>query len=108
VRFGLLRAADIKVSADAHEAKHLIRALSIFSGPALTTNQIARKARQPHGQLRESTIGQLRHAGYEVTTPARNGHCLILLAEVASADEADILDACFDSPIPNPHRGGRH
>jgi hypothetical protein len=103
VRGGLMIAADLVLGAQSHFDARGIYALSVFSVPGISADEIARGVPLPHSMIRESTTGRLRAAGYEVVrSPGPPGHADLMLPNPPTDDDWRALDAAFDPPRPNP------
>ena len=59
-----------------------------------------------YGQVRLSTFGRLRTAGFAVIATFDQPHFDVVLPDVSELTVAR-LDRCFDAPIPNPGRRGQ-
>lgn len=94
---------DLQTSAMTHYDELGYYALSVYSLPDLTVDEIATAARLPHSKIRESTVGRLRAHGYEVVpSPGTAGHADLRLPGPPTEDHWKVLDALFDPPRPNP------
>lgn len=95
--------ADLATGAQTHFDAERIYALSVFSVPEMSADEIARAVPLRHSMIRESTAGRLRAAGYEVvSSPGPPGHADLLLPNPPTDNDWRALGAAFDSPRPNP------
>lgn len=101
---------SLEESMDSHHDKHPGEyALSMNCIPGLTTDAVAVRAGMPHDELRPTTVGQVRGAGFEITqTPGRwekTGHCDVYHVDgkqrMPTAIELLKLQQAFGAPIPN-------
>jgi hypothetical protein len=81
-------------------------ALSVFSAPGLDREQLARVAAQPRGQVRLSTVGRIRTAGYEIVRSENiaPAHADLILPNPPTDADYEAVIAAFDPPVPNPAR----
>jgi hypothetical protein len=106
---------SLRISAEANYRDEGLYAVSMWSLPGLDAADIAREVgteELPHGQIRASTVGRLRAAGFEVVrsepVPGRApGHVDVILARPLTEEAADALRAEFDPGQPNPVARGR-
>jgi hypothetical protein len=93
----------MRVSAKKHHRKHGSYALSGWCAPGLDADQIARIAgeRLPHDEIRVTTAGKLRGAGYAVEQDRPN-HACISLEDMPSEADLAVFDRLFDPPQCNP------
>ena len=86
-----------------------ISAISARSLPGMTADDLA-SVEPPlvHPKLRETTVGELRAAGYDVT---RDGpppaYALIMLPRLPADEDYDTVSAAFSAPRENPAYGDR-
>ena len=79
-----MNASDLELSAQSHFDTQGFYALSVFSLPGISADVIAVRVPLRHSKIRESTVGRIRSAGYEVVSSAGPpGH-------------ADLLRECID------------
>lgn len=103
VRGGLMLAADLELSAQSHFDLEGSYALSVFSAPGLSADEIAGRVPLRHSKIRQSTVGRIRSAGYEVVSSAGPpGHADLLLPHRPSDRDWHALDIAFDPPRANP------
>jgi hypothetical protein len=80
--------------------------VSVYSHRTQGVEYIVRRAQRqnylPHPQIRVTTVGKLRAAGYEVVLRGKYGHALILLDDSPSDDDWPKLASLFDPARPNP------
>lgn len=88
-------------------------ALSVWIAPGLAAHDIVRLARShdtdadkhlPHGQMRTSTVGRLRSAGFGFLPDSPDGHYLLTLPTPPSEEDWEALDAAFAPAEPSPPR----
>jgi hypothetical protein len=107
VRGGEGKAKTIAVNAQTTFDTDHFWGVSSFSAAGLTAAQIAQIAydaeRLPHPQIRTSTAGRIRSAGFEIDeTPDDYPHADILVPPEPSDEVCAQLADLFDQPIPNP------
>jgi len=105
VRGGVMNVRDLEVGAYTHYDMTGDYALSVFCVPGSTVEETAIVAERPNAQIRVSTVGRIRGAGYEVTlSEPPPGHSDLHLPSPPSDADWDTLRAhVFDPPIPNPY-----
>lgn len=89
--------------------------MSVYSIPGLDARQIAAlrvgSEGLPHGEIRESTVGRVREAGYHVTLSEKEGyaegHCDLIVPWEPSNEDCDKLLRLFDKKRPNPAKRPR-
>ena len=102
VRGGLMLSADLAISAQSHHDAEGSHALSVFSRAGMTADELSRAVPLPHSMIRESTVGRLRAAGYDVvTSPGPLGHADLVLPNPPTDDDWRLLDESFDPARPN-------
>jgi hypothetical protein len=75
----------------------------VFSSPGRSADGIAVMASLPHSAIRESTVGRLREAGYDVVpSPGPPGHADLVFRDSPTGADWRTLDQIFDPPRPNP------
>lgn len=103
VRGGLMQPADLAVGAESQFDLEGFYALSVFSVPGRTADEIATGVPLPHSAIRESTVGRVRAAGYDVApSPGPPGHADLLFSAPPTEADWRTLDEIFDPPRPNP------
>lgn len=101
VRGGLMLPAGLALSVQSHFDTEGVYALSVFSVPGKTADEIVSGVFLPHSTLRESTVGRLRAAGYDVvSSPGPPGHADLILPNSPTDDDWQALDETFDAPRP--------
>ena len=96
-------AADLELSAQAHFDLEGFYALSVFSASGLSADEIALRVPLRHSKSRQSTVGRIRSAGYDVVRSAGPpGHADLLLPHRPTDGDWHALDIAFDPPRPNP------
>lgn len=94
---------DLALSAQSQYDIEGFHALSVFSAVGKTADEIARGVPLPHSMIRESTVGRLRDAGYDVMSSAGpRGHADLVFPGPPSDDDWLRLDTSFDPARPNP------
>lgn len=97
--------ADLALGAQSHFDREGFHALSVYSSPGRTADEIATSVPLPHSTIRESTVGRVRAAGYDVVpSPGPPGHADLVFPAAPTEDDWQTLDEIFDSPRPNPAR----
>jgi hypothetical protein len=80
-------------------------ALSVCSLPTGDFDEVARVANLPNGQLRASTVGRIRQAGYEIVrSEPPPAHADLMLMGEPNDHDWETLRATFDPPVPNPYQ----
>jgi hypothetical protein len=103
VRGGLMLPADLIRSAQSHRDVEGLYALSVYSIPGATAEEIARGVPLPHAKIRTSTVGRIRAAGYDVlSSPGPPGHADLVLPTPPTDKDGSTLDGVFDPARPNP------
>lgn len=97
---------DLEVAAETHFAEFEEYALSVFCVPGCGRDEIAQIAQQPHSVIRESTVEQIREAGYDLVPSPwfGEGHADLKLPTPPSAEDWQRLDEVFSEPVPNVAR----
>lgn len=104
MRFGLSTPETLHKTALAHHDKAGDFAISARSLPGATADALAKvEPRMGHAKLRETTVGALRAAGYDVIRdeppPA---HALIMLPRLPVDDDYVVVSATFGPARNNP------
>jgi len=86
-------------------------ALSVGADAEMDLRSLCMANRRPNRQIRKSTVGRLRAAGFEVTFPiGTKRHSDLILPIPTTDDDWEKLDEAFDLPEQNPYyyakRGG--
>jgi hypothetical protein len=80
MRFGVSSPDTLRKSALEHHDERGDFAISAFSLAEACAEDLARLGALPHRRIRETTVGRLRDAGYDVVPdPPPQGHALIML-----------------------------
>ena len=95
--------ADLVLSAQSHFDREGAFALSVFSVPGRTADEIVGGVPLPHSVIRESTFGRLRAAGYDVVSSlGPPGHADLILPNPPTDDDWQVLDEAFDAARSKP------
>ncbi|MGI8425316.1 MAG: hypothetical protein ACR2FO_01080 [Actinomycetota bacterium] len=103
VRFGLMDVASIQAAAALFKAERGVFGLSAYGDNGLAMKETARQARRPHKQLRTTTVGRLKSAGFVVKRTGKWPHLTISAEVTAGAEMLSKITELFDDPVPNPH-----
>ena len=96
---------DLARGAQSHFDVEGIYALSVYCAAEKTAAEIADRVPLPHSFVRQSTVGRLRDAGYEVVpSPGPPAHADLVLPDPPTDVDWEMLDVLFDPPHPNPAR----
>lgn len=104
VRGGEMAPDRVQKNALAHFRDCGVYGVSVWSIPDLSAHEIVRTVRRadpldlPHGQMRISTVGQIREAGYELVPTGPRHHFTLLLPTPPTDDDWDRLQALFAGP----------
>lgn len=102
IRGGLMAMADLRRSAQIHFDHEGRYALSVFCGVDASADAIARAASLPHPKIRQSTVGRIRRAGFDVVrSEGPPGHADLVLPDPPTDDDWRALEAAFDPPRHN-------
>lgn len=85
-------------------------ALSVFSWPGWTADQLAAGWRYRGETMQASTTTRLAQAGFPVVPEPRwegDTHALLMLGDEPTEDTWDRLRPCFGPEMPNPQYRGR-
>ena len=108
VRGGLMLPVDLALGAQTHFDHEGFYAISVFSSPGRTADEIATSVPLPHAAIRESTVGRVRAAGYDVvSSPGPSGHADLVFSTRPTETDWRTLDEIFDLPRPNAARMSR-
>src|SRR5450755_2070697 len=110
VRGGEVTRRSLEKSARLYEASYPGEyALSFWSWPQLSADDIALRAAMPHPRYRKSTAGRIRNLAVSdgrpldlVRTGPRDGHYTLRLPAPPTDDDMDALRGAFDPSQPNP------
>jgi hypothetical protein len=80
-------------------------ALSVQCAPQKSADELAEKIEGAYGTIRESTVGAIRQAGFDVVERRiSDDHCLIVFPGTPTWNDYRKLDAAFGKPRRNPAR----
>lgn len=108
VRGGLMKRERTMANARASFEEVGAYGLSVWSVPDLDADGIVRLARShgreylPHGQVRASTVGELRPYTLHIDEP--EGHYLLQLPTPPAEADWDALERAFADPQPTPRK----
>ena len=95
---------QLEINAYTHYDEHGTYALSVCSLPTRDFDLVARVANLPNRQLRVSSVGRIRDAGYEVVrSEPPPAHADLILRGEPTDEDWETLRAVFDPPVPNPY-----
>lgn len=105
VRAGVMSVQSVRRTAERTFALYAVYGVSV-EGVIDTSVQAACRSERIVGyrQVRLSTFGRLREAGFALLATFDHPHFTLVLADLSELTLAR-LDRCFDPPIPNPGRG---
>lgn len=104
MRAGVLDREDARRAARRARGETGILALSVFAAIGQTVDELCRdRDLARYRQIRTSTFGRLRRAGFPVLATFGEPHYDVVLADLDD-DTMDRLERCFDAPGPNPGR----
>jgi hypothetical protein len=110
VRGGLAEAEHIQRTAELSQNRYGYYGVSVFLAFYLTIEELVRRTPQlapdRYKQLRTTTVGQLRGAGFELLASGTWPHYDIVLADL-DAETVERLRACFGPPFANPAGGAK-
>jgi hypothetical protein len=72
--------------------------------PRHTRDELARIAQYPNTKLRESTVGRIRNAGFQIfpsPTGRSRAHCTLRLPDPLSDRDWEKLEEIFEEPVNN-------
>ncbi len=101
VRGGLMSLPVLRLAAEVTAEKLGSPGVSVFGGEGWTLEDVLAQASIPHAQVRVTSAGRLRAAGFEVEKTLGAGHYTVWLPDVEDDTLSRLADA-FDSPRPNP------
>lgn len=109
VRGGVMNPPDLYVNAVTHFQNRGEYCLSVFSIPEMSADEIAHVMVNTcdvlrNNKIRESTVGALRAAGYDVVPSDYYGHADLRLFSEPSDEHWDRLVTLFAPPRRNPAR----
>ncbi|MGH3655180.1 MAG: hypothetical protein ACRDUA_00835 [Micromonosporaceae bacterium] len=104
MRAGVLDREDARRAARRARGETGILALSVFAALGQTVDELCRdQDLVRYRQVRTSTFGRLRRAGFPVLPTFAVPHYDVVLADLDD-DTMDRLERCFEAPGPNPGR----
>lgn len=104
MRAGVLDREDARRAARRARSETGILALSVFAAIGQTVDELCRdRDLARYRQVRTSTFGRLRRAGFPVLATFGEPHYDVVLADLED-DTMERLEGCFDAPAPNPGR----
>lgn len=104
LRAGVMSAMSVRRAAERTFDLYSVYGISV-EGVLDTTVQEACRGERVVGyrQVRLSTFGRVRSAGFALLATFDRPHFTVVLADLSELTVAR-LDRCFDDPIPNPGR----
>lgn len=101
-----MRSEDLEIAATTHFGEYDEYSLSVFCVAGCDRDEVARVAQQPHSVVRESTVEQIREAGYDVVPSPQfgEGHADLKLPNPPSVEDWQKLEEIFSEPVPNAAR----
>lgn len=95
----------LRSSAGRPVKRHGFYGLSMFAFPDADADEVARSARIPHEEICESTVGDIRAAGFEVERTFRKaGHCSLKFADEPTEEELATVLELFEPCKVNEYR----
>jgi hypothetical protein len=104
IRGGEMKADGLQLAVEEDFDESGTYSLSVFAHDGVDVETVARKACQPHGVIRVSTVGRIREAGYDIANCDTRWHCDLIFPGQPSATDWEVLQSIFDPPIANPAR----
>ncbi len=103
LRAGVMAAETIRRSAERTFDAYAVYGISVEGVIDETVLDACRRSERiaTYRQIRLSTFGRLRNAGFALLATFDNPHFTIVLPDVSELTVAR-LGGCFDDPIPNP------
>jgi len=100
-----MSADNVRRSADRTFALYAVYGISVEGVIDGTVQEVCRSSERIAGyrQIRLSTFGRLRSAGFALLATFDHPHFTLVLADLSELTLAR-LGKCFDEPIPNPGR----
>ena len=103
IRFGLSAPDTLRKTALAHHDERGDFAISAVSLPDADAEALAHLGALLHPRIRETTVGRIRAAGYDVVPdPPPEGHALIMLPQLPTDTDWTTISDVFDPPQANP------
>jgi hypothetical protein len=103
IRFGESVPETLRKTALAHHDERGDFAISAVSRAGATADELASLGALAHPKIRETTVGRIRAAGYDVISDELpEGHALIMLPRLPADDDWTAISDLFDPPRLNP------
>lgn len=103
VRFGASLPDTLRKTVLAHHDERSDFAISCVSLPDRSADDLARLGALPHPKIRETTVGMLREAGYDVVRDEPpEGHALVTLPRLPTDEDYVTISNLFGPPRLNP------
>ena len=108
LRAGLMAADSIRRSAERSFDAYAIYGISVEGAIGRSVLEACRVSERLAGyrQIRLSTFGRLRDAGFALLASFEHPHFTVVLPDISPFTVARLV-GCFDDPIPNPARSPR-
>lgn len=104
LRAGVMSADNVTRAAERTFALYAVYGISVEGVIDTTVQEACRGDRvASYRQVRLSTFGRVREAGFALLASFDHPHFTLVLADLSEVTLAR-LDRCFDEPIPNPGR----
>lgn len=105
IRAGIMARDSVVRAATTSFDNHGFYGVSVFAAIEMTIEELVARtpelSRDRYRQLRQSTVGKLRMAGYALLATLERPHFDIVLPDLEPATLAR-LDRCFSSPFETP------
>ncbi|MHB1987002.1 MAG: hypothetical protein ACYCSF_03310 [Acidimicrobiales bacterium] len=105
VRGGVMASDSVRRSAQASMQLYGFFGLSVFSAAGLTAAELVASVPElgpdRYRQVRTSTVGRLRSAGFPLVPTQDHPHYDVVLPDLADPT-LERLQTCFDPAVPNP------
>lgn len=105
VRGGVMAPESVVRTARTSFSRHGFFGMSVFAAIEMTVEELVARTpelrRDRYKQLRRSTVGQLRGAGFALLATLDWPHFDVVLPDLEDGTLAR-LDACFSQPFPTP------
>jgi hypothetical protein len=105
VRGGLAAADSIRRTAEVSHALHGFYGVSVFLAFELTVEDLVRRtpelSSERYKQLRTTTVGRIRQAGFQLLASGEWPHYDIVLADLGD-ETVERVRLCFGPPFANP------
>lgn len=110
VRGGLAAADSVRRSSEVSHALYGFYGVSVFLAFELTVEELVRRIPElspgRYKQLRTSTVGRIRQAGFQFLASGEWPHYDIVLADLVD-ETIESLRTCFGPPFANPGESAR-